>query len=84
MPAGFAALLAALAAIRTAALHPAAPAGREKGQLRQGPRYVAGAPGLLVPLLIRALVGTLAYEFQVALPLLARISLHGTPAPTVS
>jgi MFS family permease len=75
--ASFAAVLAALARIRTSALHPAAPAGREPGQLRQGLRYVRGAPGLLVPLLMMALVGTLAYEFQVALPLLAQITLHG-------
>lgn len=75
--ASFAAVLAALAAIRTADLHPAPPAGREEGQLRQGLRYVQGTPGLLVPLLMMALVGTLAYEFQVSLPLLARISLHG-------
>jgi len=75
--ASFAAVLAALARIQTRQLHPAPPAGREKGQLRQGLRYVRGAPGLLVPLLMMALVGTLAYEFQVSLPLLARISLHG-------
>jgi MFS family permease len=75
--ASFAAVLAALARIRTEALHPAAPAGREPGQLRQGLRYVRGTPGLLVPLLMMALVGTLAYEFQVALPLLAQVSLHG-------
>jgi MFS family permease len=53
------------------------PARRERGQLRQGLRYVRGTPGLLVPLLMMALVGTFAYEFQVGLPLLARISLHG-------
>lgn len=75
--ASFAAVLAALARIRTVTLHPATPAGREPGQLRQGLRYVRGAPGLLVPLLMMALVGTLAYEFQVSLPLLARVSLHG-------
>ena len=75
--ASFAAVLVALARIRTGALHPAPPAGRERGQLRQGLRYVRGTPGLLVPLLMMTLVGTLAYEFQVALPLLARISLHG-------
>ena len=73
----FAAVLVALARIRTQELHPAPAAGRESGQLRQGLRYVRGTPGLLVPLLMMALVGTLAYEFQVALPLLARISLHG-------
>ena len=73
----FAAVLVALALIRTQELHPAPPASRERGQLRQGLRYVRGTPGLLVPLLMMALVGTFAYEFQVALPLLARISLHG-------
>jgi len=75
--ASFAAVLIALARIRAGDLHPAPPAGREKGQLRQGLRYVRDTPGLLVPLLMMALVGTLAYEFQVALPLLARVSLHG-------
>jgi MFS family permease len=75
--ASFAAVLAALARIQTGALHPPPPAGREKGQLRRGLRYVRGTPSLLVPLLMMALVGTLAYEFQVALPLLARVSLHG-------
>jgi len=75
--ASFAAVLVALARIRTDALRPAPPTGRERGQLRQGLRYVRGTPALLVPLLMMALVGTLAYEFQVALPLLARVSLHG-------
>ena len=73
----FVAVLVALAWIQPAALHPAPPAGRARGQLRQGLRYVGRTPGLLVPLLMMALVGTLAYEFQVALPLLARVSLHG-------
>ena len=75
--ASFAAVLVALALIRVQALHPAPPAARESGQLRQGLRYVRGTRGLLVPLLMMALVGTLAYEFQVALPLLAQVSLHG-------
>ena len=75
--ASFAAVLAALARIRTGDLHPATPAGREPGQLRQGLRYVRSAPGLLVSLLMMALVGTLAYEFQDALPLLAQVSQHG-------
>jgi MFS family permease len=65
--ASFAAVLAALARIRVPDLRPAPPAQREGGQLRQGLRYVRGAPGLLVPLLMMALVGTLANEFQVVL-----------------
>lgn len=75
--ASFVAVLLALARIRARDLRPAPPAQRESGQLRQGLRYVGGTPGLLVPLLMMALVGTLAYEFQVALPLLARVTLHG-------
>jgi len=75
--ASFVAVLIALARIQPGELHPAPPAGRAHGQLRQGLRYVRGTPGLLVPLLMMALVGSLAYEFQVALPLLARVSLHG-------
>ena len=75
--ASFAAVLVALARIQARSLHPAPPAGRQAGQLQQGLRYVRGTPGLLVPLLMMALVGTLAYEFQVSLPLLARFSLHG-------
>jgi MFS family permease len=75
--ASFAAVLAALACIRPGALHPAPPAGRERGQLRQGLQYVRRTPALLMPLLMMALAGTFAYEFQVSLPLLARVSLHG-------
>lgn len=75
--ASFLAVLASLARIRVRDFHPAPSARRESGQLRQGFRYVRGTLGLLVPLLMMALVGTLAYEFQVALPLLARVSLHG-------
>jgi len=75
--ASFAAVLAALARIRATELHPVPPAGREPGQLRQGLRYVRSTPGLLAPLLMMALVGTLAYEFQVVLPLLAMATFHG-------
>jgi MFS family permease len=75
--ASFAAVLVALGLIRTAELHRAALVTREPGQLRAGLRYVRTTPALLVPLLMMALVGTLAYEFQVVLPLLARVSLGG-------
>jgi MFS family permease len=78
--ASFLAVLLALSLIRTADLHRAKPVTREPGQLRQGFRYVRRTPRLLLPLLMMALVGTLAYEFQVTLPLLARVSLHGNAA----
>ena len=60
-----------------AALHPTDSAGRAPGQVRQGLTYVAHTTELLVPLMMLALVGTLAYEFQVVLPLLARGPLEG-------
>lgn len=75
--ASFLAVLAALAVMRLEELHPSRPAGHERGQLRAGFHYVRGTPGLLVPLLMMALVGTLAYEFPVVLPLLAHQTLHG-------
>jgi MFS family permease len=52
-------------------------APRGKGQLREGLRYVRATPELRVPLVVMAVVGTLAYEFQVILPLLARFTFDG-------
>ncbi|MGO9906626.1 MAG: MFS transporter [Solirubrobacteraceae bacterium] len=75
--ASFLAVLAALALMRVQELHPTEPAGHEPGQLRAGFHYVRTTRGLLIPLLMMALIGTLAYEFPVVLPLLAHQSLHG-------
>jgi MFS family permease len=58
------------------AIVPSPPSGREKGQLREGLRYVKRTPELGVPLLMMALAGCLAYEFQVTLPVMARQGLH--------
>jgi MFS family permease len=60
-----------------AALRPTAPAAREPGQVRDGLRYVGRTPDLVVPLVMLAVVGTLAYEFSVVLPLLARNTFGG-------
>jgi MFS family permease len=62
------------------ALQPTTPTGRHKGQMREGFRYVAHEPRLGVPLVMMALVGTLAYEFQVTLPVIAKQTFHGGPA----
>jgi MFS family permease len=75
--ASFLAVLVALWLMRSRELHPSVPLQRSRGQLRQGLRYVRADAGLLVPLLMMALIGTLAYEFPVVLPLLAHRSLHG-------
>lgn len=73
----FLAVLYALSLMRTRELHPAPPVGRERGQLRAGFHYVRRTTGLMVPLLMMALIGTLAYEFPVVLPLLAHRTLGG-------
>ncbi|MFC7451251.1 MFS transporter [Rhodococcus daqingensis] len=73
----FVAVVASLTTLDVGALRPAPPAQRRPGQLREGLRYVRRTPTLLVPLLMMALVGCLAYEFQVVLPVLARDTFGG-------
>jgi MFS family permease len=75
--ASFLAIMLALALIEPAHLFPAPVRRREKGQLRAGFAYVRRTPELLVPLVMMTVIGTLTYEFQVNLPLLARFSFHG-------
>jgi MFS family permease len=67
----FGAVLLSLAAMNGALLYPARPVKKRPGQIRAGLRYVRETPELLIPLLMIALVGTLAWEFQVTLPLMA-------------
>jgi len=74
--ASFAAVVASLASLDRAAIFPSPPSGRAPGQLREGLRYVRNTPELGVPLAMMALVGALAYEFQVSLPVMAREGLH--------
>jgi MFS family permease len=50
---------------------------REKGQIRAGLRYVRERPELLVPLLLLIVAGTLTWEFQVSIPLIAQKTFHG-------
>ena len=52
---------------------------RAKGQLREGLRYVSSTPILKYLLIMVAIVGTLTFEFQVNLPLLAKFTF-GTGA----
>ncbi|HEY7256815.1 MAG TPA: MFS transporter [Solirubrobacterales bacterium] len=73
----FAAVIIALSLMRVAELRRSVPVERRRGQLREGLRYVRHSVGLLNPLLMMALVGTFAYEFQVTLPLFARETLNG-------
>jgi MFS family permease len=74
--ASFVAVVTSLLTLDRGALHPSPPAIRAPGQLREGLRYVRRTPELGVPLLMMALAGCLAYEFQVSLPVMAREGLH--------
>jgi MFS family permease len=74
--ASFVAVVTSLLILDRSALTPSPPAPREPGQLREGLRYIARTPDLAVPLLMMALAGTLAYEFQVSLPVMAKEGLH--------
>ena len=76
----FGAVLISLALMRRSELFPAKRVTRKKRQVRQGLRYVRSTPELLIPLLMIAVVGTLAWEFQVTLPLMASKVFHGGAA----
>jgi MFS family permease len=73
----FVGVLITLALISPSEMIPAEPQRRERGQIRAGMRYVGRTPGLLVPLVMIAIVGGLAWEFQVSLPLLAQRTFAG-------
>ena len=73
----FLATILALATMDPRRLHAAPPAPREAGAIRAALRYVARTPELAVPLALMALVGTLGFNFQVMLPLLAKFTFAG-------
>ena len=67
----------ALLAVDPVALQPAPLSARRPGQLREGLAQVRSNPALRVPLIAMAVVGTLAFNFQVVLPLMARYAFDG-------
>ena len=75
--ASFVAVVTSLVIMNTGALQPSPPAPRARGQLREGLRYAARTPNIAIPLAMMGLVGMLAYEFQVSIPVLARQTFHG-------
>ncbi len=68
----FVAVIVALAVMRTGELRPSKPVPRRPGQVREGLRYVWHTPALRVPLVMMAVVSTLAYNYSVVLPLLTK------------
>jgi len=73
----FVAMIVALWGMDPGGLHTEPVAPREPGAIRAGLRYVLATPELAVPLALMALVGTLGFNFQVVLPLLAKFSFGG-------
>jgi MFS family permease len=73
----YGAVLLSLGLMSTAALYPAKKVAKKKGQVVAGLRYVRTQREILIPLIMIAVVGTLAWEFQVTLPLMATSVFHG-------
>jgi MFS family permease len=74
--ASFAAVVTSLLVMDRSALQPSTPAPRAKGQLREGLAYARRTPEIAVPLWMMGIVGMLAYEFSVSLPVLATTTFH--------
>ncbi|MGE3620145.1 MAG: MFS transporter [Acidimicrobiia bacterium] len=74
----FVAVLAGLSRIRPEELRLGQISERAKGQVREGLRYLHSDRRLFVPIVMCAIVGTLAYNFQVTMPLLVTGPLDGS------
>jgi MFS family permease len=64
--------------MRTEELHRRPPKPKGKGEVREGVRYLLSVPTLWITFIMLAVIGTLAYNFSVTLPLYVIRSLHGT------
>jgi MFS family permease len=72
----YGAVIIMLAVMRPSELNLTPPAPKTKGQLREGIHYVRTTPILLNTLLMLAIIGTLTFEFQVSLPILAQFTFN--------
>ncbi|HEV3471749.1 MAG TPA: MFS transporter, partial [Actinomycetota bacterium] len=75
--ASFIPITIALSVMDKGALRPTERADAARGQVREGLRYVLNEPVLRSVLIIMAIVGTLQYNFQVILPVLAKDTFAG-------
>ena len=75
----FLAVICAYLLMREGELLPAPRAAREGAlrEVRQGLRYAAATPEVLVILVIMAAIGTFGYNFQTMMPLVNQYVLHG-------
>lgn len=74
----YVAVIAALLRMNRALFRSSPRVAKAKGQLREGLRYLWRTPELRLPIILTAVVGTLAFNYQVTLPLLAERTFHGT------
>lgn len=72
----YVAVIAGLLMMRVSELQRAKITTRQRGQLRAGLRYVWRTPELRTPLLLMGVVGAVAYNFSVVLPLMVRFAFH--------
>ncbi|GAB2469991.1 MFS transporter [Jatrophihabitans fulvus] len=71
-----AAVLAALAAMRAAELHPAPVVARAGGQLREGLAYVRGRRDLVLTMVLIFVIGTFGLNFAITCALMAKQVFH--------
>jgi len=69
-------VIVALSLMNPSLLHRLPTVERAKGQLREGLRYAWSERMVRVPLLMMAVIGTLAFNFQVVIPLIAIKTFH--------
>jgi MFS family permease len=69
--------ITALSLMRSDDIDRAEPEVRQRGQLRDALAYVSRQPVLRSTLVMSAVIGLFAYEFEVVLPLLARFTFGG-------
>jgi len=72
----YVAVVTMLFAMQADELRPPPRLERDKGQISAGFRYVSSTPILRDVLIVMAIIGTLTYEFQISLPLLAQFTFH--------
>ena len=77
--ASFAVMIICLRGMDTEELRATEIVPREPGAIRAGLRYVRSDPELWIPIGLMAIVGTLGFNFQAILPLLARFTFDGGP-----
>lgn len=72
------AVILCLALMRPEELHRVPTKPRQKGEIRAGLRYMRSLPILWTTFAMLAGIGTLAYNFNITLPLFVEQSLHGS------